>query len=234
VQERARHGDELFWGGAVCWWGERRRLLTPHAGAFRSEIDCPVPGLLPESHRTLDSHAVVAHYVGGLTGHLVEPEVLQKIPYLEMKLRLPEHLLMRVDKLTMAHAVEARVPFLDHDLVEFATRLPPSYKLSDATGKKILKKAAAPYLDADMIYRRKQGFGAPMEDWFREGDFGARCLAAFEKSALAREGFFDNEYFTSLLRDQIAGRASSSFHLWTVMNAVLWHASWIEGREDCL
>ena len=50
--------------------------------------------------------------------------MLQKIPYMEMKLRLPEHLLMRVDKLTMAHAIEARVPFLDHDVVEFATRLP--------------------------------------------------------------------------------------------------------------
>ena len=99
-----------------------------------------------------------------------------------MKLRLAEHLLMRVDKLTMAHSIEARVPFLDHDVVDFATRLPPSYKLSDAIGKKVLKKAAEPYLDHDMIYRQKQGFGAPMDEWFREGDFGARCLAAFERS----------------------------------------------------
>jgi asparagine synthase (glutamine-hydrolysing) len=182
----------------------------------------------------LDSQAVVSHYVGGLTGRVGEPEVLQKMPYLEMKLRLPEHLLMRVDKLTMAHAVEARVPFLDHDVVEFAMKLPPSYKLSDATGKKILKKVAASYLDEDMVYRRKQGFGAPMEEWFQEGDFGARCLAAFERSELARAGYFDNEYFVSLLKDQIGGRASVSFQLWTVMNAVLWHASWIEGREDCL
>jgi len=233
VQARARGGQELFWGGAVCWWGERRSRLTPDLAPFRQPIDCPVPGLLPDSHRELDSHAVVSHYVGRLTGHLVEPEVLQKIPYLEMKLRLAEHLLMRVDKLTMAHSVEARVPFLDHDVVEFATRLPPSYKLSDATGKKILKKAAAPYLDEDMIYRQKQGFGAPMEEWFREGDFGVRCLAAFERSALRTEGFVDSEYFTALLKDQIGGRASASFHLWTVMNAVLWHASWIEGREDC-
>ena len=56
---------------------------------------------------------------------------------MEMKLRLPEHLLMRVDKLTMAHAVEARVPFLDHDVVEFATRLPSSYKLKDGVGKHV-------------------------------------------------------------------------------------------------
>jgi asparagine synthase (glutamine-hydrolysing) len=233
VQDRARRGQELFWGGAVCWWGERRGRLTPDVTPFRQVIECPVPGLLPDSHRGLDSHAVVSHYVGELTGHLVEPEVLQKMPYLEMKLRLSEHLLMRVDKLTMAHAVEARVPFLDHDVVDFATKLPPSYKLSDAIGKKILKKAAAPYLDDDMIYRRKQGFGAPMEEWFREGDFGARCLAAFERSALRSEGFIDGEYFTGLLKDQIAGRASASFQLWTVMNAVLWHASWVEGREDC-
>ena len=234
VADRARRGEELFWGGAVCWWGERRRRLTPDPSRFEESIDCPVPGLLPDSHRQLDSHAVVSHYVGGLTGHLVEPEVLQKIPYLEMKLRLSEHLLMRVDKLTMAHSVEARVPFLDHDVVEFATKLPPSYKLSGATGKKILKTAAEPYLDHDMIYRQKQGFGAPMEEWFREGDFGARCLAAFERSALSREGYFDNDYFVSMLKDQIAGRANASFQIWTVMNAVLWHASWIEGREDCL
>jgi asparagine synthase (glutamine-hydrolysing) len=150
-----------------------------------------------------------------------------------MKLRLPEHLLMRVDKLTMAHAVEARVPFLDHDVVEFATRLPPSYKLRDGIGKRILKKAAEPYLDHDMIYRRKQGFGAPMEEWFQEGDFGRRSLAAFERSALTKEGFFDNDYFRGLLESQMSGSGGYSFQLWTVLNAVLWHASWLEGREDC-
>src|SRR5262249_47419210 len=98
-----------------------------------------------------DSHAVVSHYVGGLTGHLVEPEVLQKMPYLEMKLRLPEHLLMRVDKLTMAHSIEARVPFLDHDVVEFATKVPPSYKLSNSTCKKIHKGAGERYREDEMI-----------------------------------------------------------------------------------
>jgi asparagine synthase (glutamine-hydrolysing) len=233
VQARARRGEELFWGGATCWWGDRRRKLTPDRTPFQQTVDCPVPGLVPDGHRTLDSHAVVREYLGPLDGRLDEPSLLQKVPYIEMKLRLSEHLLMRVDKLTMAHSIEARVPFLDHDVVDFARRLPSSYKLSDAIGKKVLKKAAEPYLDHDMIYRQKQGFGAPMDEWFREGDFGARCLAAFERSALRKDGFIDGEYFTGLLKDQIAGRASASFHVWTVMNAVLWHASWIEGREDC-
>jgi len=113
-------------------------------------------------------------------------------------------------------------------------RLPPSYKLRDGICKRVLKKAAEPYLDHDMIYRQKQGFGAPMDDWFREGDFGARCIAAFERSALSKEGYIDAAYFKALLEDQIAARQSASFPIWTVMNAVLWHASWIEGREDCL
>ena len=234
IQKRAMAGQELFWGGAVCWWGEMREQLTPRLDPFRGEIDCPVEGLLPPGHRSLDSHAVVRDYLAPLDGRLAEPEVLQKIPYMEMKLRLPEHLLMRVDKLTMAHSIEARVPFLDHDVVEFANRVPAAYKLQNGVGKSLLKKAAAPYLDEDMLYRRKQGFGAPMEAWFREGDFGARCLAAFERSDLRKQGFFDNDYFTDLLKRQIDGRGGYSFHLWTVLNAVLWHASWIEGREDCL
>jgi len=233
IARRAASGQELFWGGAACWWGDLRASLTPDGTPFREELDCPVAGLLPEGFRRLDSHEVVRHYLGPLQGRLVEPDVLQKIPYMEMKLRLPEHLLMRVDKLTMAHSIEARVPFLDHELVEFATRLPPSYKLKNGVGKYVLKKAAESYVDHDMIYRTKQGFGAPMEAWFREAEFGRRSIAAFERSRLAREGFFDNAFFLDMLRGQIAGRAGYSFHLWTVLNAVLWYESWIEGRRDC-
>ena len=73
-----------------------------------------------------------------------------------------------------------------------------------------------------------------MEEWFREGDFGARCLAAFDRSALAKEGFFDNDLRQRSAEGQMEGRGGYSFQLWTIMNAVLWHASWIEGREDCL
>lgn len=141
---------------------------------------------------------------------------------------------MRVDKLTMAHSIEARVPFLDHDLVEFATRLPASYKLRDGVGKYLLKRAAEPYLDSDMIYRRKQGFGAPMEQWFKEGDFGRRCLVAFERSRIRKEGFFDNEYVEGLLRAQMDGAGGYSFHVWTILNAVLWHEVWIQGNLNCI
>jgi asparagine synthase (glutamine-hydrolysing) len=234
TSQRAQAGLELFWGGAVCWWGEMRDRLTPNPAAFRQEIDCPVRGLLPDGHRQLDSHAVVREYLGCLDGRLANPEVLQKIPSMELNLRLPEHLLMRVDKLTMAHSIEARVPFLDHDVVGFATRLAPSFKLREGVGKYLLKKAAEPYLDHDQVYRKKQGFGAPMEEWFREGDFGRQCRAVFERSPLWKEGFLDREYFLGLLQQQMTGGGGHSFHLWTVLNAVLWHAAWIEKKSASL
>src|SRR5262249_20318546 len=233
IQRRAESGQQMFWGGAVCWWGDLRDRLTPARAPFRQGVSCPIDGLLPEALTTLDSHAVVDAYLRPLDGQLCEPSLRQAVPELEMMLRLPEHLLMRVDKLTMAHAVEARVPFLDHDVVDFATRLPPAYKLRDGVGKRIVKQAAEPFIDRDLIYRRKQGFGAPMEEWFREGDFGRRSLAAFDRSALVKDGFFDREYFRGLLTAQMNGSGGYSFQIWTVLNAVLWHASWLEGREDC-
>ena len=234
TQRRAEQGQELFWGGAVCWWGEMREQLTPHLEPFRQRVECPIENLLPDSFRELDSALISSHFLEGLSGKFSDEEVSHKIPYMERKLRLSEHLLMRVDKLTMAHSVEARVPFLDHDVVEFASRLPSTYKLNQGIGKYLLKRVAEPYMDRDLIYRKKQGFGAPMEEWFQEGEFGKRCVAAFERSAIAKEGFLDNRYFSELLKHQMNSGGGYSFHLWTVLNAVLWHESWVEGNKDCL
>ena len=232
-RRRAEAGEELFWGGATCWTGKMREQLTPNSAPFSDNTDCPVAGLDSRSHARLDSHIIVKEHLSGLS-RLSEPEVLQKIPYMEKNIRLSEHLLMRVDKMTMAHSVEARVPFLDHEVVEFATRLPSHYKLSDGIGKRVLKKGAEPYIDDDLLYRRKQGFGAPMEQWFKEGDFGPRCLAAYMRSPLRSEGYFNDDYFLGLMKHQMGPGGGYSFHLWTVLNAVIWHAYWIEGREDCL
>jgi asparagine synthase (glutamine-hydrolysing) len=73
-----------------------------------------------------------------------------------------------------------------------------------------------------------------MDQWFREKEFGERCLAAYRRSALRQEGYFDDGYFEAMLRRTMAGQGGNSFQVWTVLNAVLWHASWIEGRADCL
>jgi asparagine synthase (glutamine-hydrolysing) len=150
-----------------------------------------------------------------------------------MKLRLSEHLLMRVDKMTMAHAIEARVPFLDHDVIDFARRLPPSYKLADGVGKRVLKRVAERHLEHEVVYRKKQGFGAPMERWFRDPDFARRARAALERSELLKSGYLDSSFVFQLFDRQVSGSGGWSFHLWTVLNAVLWHESAIMGQPDC-
>jgi asparagine synthase (glutamine-hydrolysing) len=230
IIRRAETGKELFWGGAVCWWGILRSQLTPTLAPFKAPKPCPIDGLVPPGHIELDSHAVVSGYYRDAGSVWDEPEVLRKIPYMEHAIRLPEHLLMRVDKMTMAHSIEARVPFLDHDVVRFARRLPNEYKLADGLGKKILKKAAEPYVDHDLLYRRKQGFGAPIDKWFTDERFGKRCIDAFERSEIRKAGYLDNEFVMRLLKDQVSGRTNYGFHLWTVLNAVFWHERWIAGR----
>ncbi len=233
IRARARAGQELFWGGAVCWWGEPRRKLTPDPERFRRPIDCPIDGLLPDSHREPDSHRVVSSYMEELPGPLPPPEVLQKIPHLEFRLRLPEHLLMRVDKFTMAHAVEARVPYLDHEVVEFSMRLPDSYKLRGGVGKWLLKQVAEKHLDPGIIHRPKQGFGAPMESWFQDPEFARRSRAAVERSELLRTGLLNRELVADLLERQTRSGGGWSFQLWTLLNAILWYESWVVGRQDC-
>ncbi|HOQ48450.1 MAG TPA: asparagine synthase (glutamine-hydrolyzing), partial [Candidatus Kapabacteria bacterium] len=94
-----------------------------------------------------------------------DADYYQRMAYLELTQRLAELLLMRVDKVTMSHSIEARVPFLDHRIVEFSTALKANCKMPDGkTTKYILKKAVESILPKDIIYRRKQGFAAPVEE----------------------------------------------------------------------
>ena len=233
ILRRKSANQELFWGGAACWWNEIRNKLTPSATPFQQEVNCPVENMLPTTHTRPDSSAVVDYYLKPLSGRLSEPEILQKITYMEMKLRLPEHLLMRVDKLTMAHSIEARVPFLDHDVVDFARRLPLAYKLKDGLGKRIVKKAAEPYLPHEIIYRKKQGFGAPVDRWLRDPSFGKRVRNLTANSGLLKQGLLDQSFFNNMLEKEMASGGGNSFYIWTVLNVLIWYEHWIEKKSDC-
>ena len=101
--------------------------------------------------------------------------------YADLNLRLPELLLMRVDKMSMAVGLEARVPFLDHKFVEFAMSIPPALKTKNGTLKYILKKAIAGLIPDEILHRKKQGFGVPIQEWFvnRLGNFARAELSHF-------------------------------------------------------
>jgi asparagine synthase (glutamine-hydrolysing) len=148
--------------------------------------------------------------------------------YKELKLRLAELLLMRVDKITMATSVEARVPFLDHKLVEFAMSLPTQMKYRNGETKYILKQALRGVVPDRVLDRKKQGFGAPINEWMLDR-LGAFVEDSLLNSPLRRRELFDYDFIKRLLKEQRGGQANHSFLLWSLLNLSLWYEYWIEG-----
>lgn len=145
--------------------------------------------------------------------------------YLELKQRLPELLLTRVDKMTMAASVEARVPFLDHHLVEYALALPQTLKSKGHSGKHILKRALVDILPADLLHARKRGFGAPIELWLR-GSIGEP--SRLMDSTIRRRDYFDDKFIVRLLDEHRRGVRDWSWQLWALLNLSLWYERWID------
>jgi asparagine synthase (glutamine-hydrolysing) len=140
----------------------------------------------------------------------------------EFGLRMPELLLMRIDKMTMASSVEARAPYLDPQLIEFAARLPLSLHWQNGDGKRILKRAFEGVVPASVLARRKQGFGAPVWRWLAS-------LRSVAERELLREPLF--EYLNpAALREVLTGQ-SAGFQFWVLLNFALWHRHWIEGDD---
>lgn len=211
---RLAAGEELFWSGAFVFDEiNKARLLT-------SEVRRRLEGLT--------SYSVVRADLDRLLAARPDADQLERMIYQELKLRLAELLLMRVDKLTMATSVEARVPFLDHKLVEFAMSIPQELKYRNGVRKHILKRALEGVVPDWVIRRKKKGFGTPINEWMfdRLGRFVEHSLF---NSALKRRGLFDYGYIKGILEEQRAGRVNYSFFLWSLLNLSLWYDQWIEG-----
>jgi asparagine synthase (glutamine-hydrolysing) len=139
----------------------------------------------------------------------------------EFGLRLPELLLMRIDRFSMANSVEARVPFLDPEIVEFVYRLPLADKLQNGVGKLILRDAVDGIVPPWVLARRKQGFGAPVVDWL-QSSLGDVFRELLNDDAMRR--YFD----TGMLARALQPDGTSAFSLWPILNFALWHRYWIE------
>ena len=150
-------------------------------------------------------------------------DFLRKMIYAEFKNRLPELLLMRVDKMSMAVSIEARVPFLDHRLVEFAIQIPESLKIKHGVPKYILKKAAEGILPNNIIYRRKQGFAAPAIEWLRNGKLSPIAEDTILRSGLMKENLFRKKFIKRLFEEHRSGKANRSQHLWSLLVVSLWY-----------
>ena len=206
-------GEPLFWGGAVVY-----------DETFKPRI---LSQSLLERVNGLSSLQVVEGYLKHIEEERPYSDFLSRMTYLELKLRLPELLLMRVDKITMATSVEARVPFLDHHLVEYAGGLSRSLKVQGMSGKHILKRALEEVLPRDLLYEKKRGFGAPVREWFRES-LGTWFDDHLMNSTMRRRDLLNYEYIGRMLSEHRRKTKDWGFHLWALLNLSLWYERWID------
>lgn len=155
---------------------------------------------------------------------------LSRVQYLDMKTYLAGDILTKVDRASMAHSLEVRVPILDHKLVEWMSGLSPGLKLHGREGKYVLKKAMEPYLPDDILYRPKMGFAVPLASWFR-GPLRERVRKAVLGPVLARTGFFDQNFLRELVDQHQSGRRDNSAAIWSLLMFESFYRQ-LEGTED--
>ena len=230
IISRAARKREHFWGGAVAMWeSTKRSLVRPgRFDAAGTTGDHGLASLVPPGFFVPDTYEVVAHHLREFDRLAPDADVLGRMTYLEFKQRLPELLLMRVDKITMSTSVEARVPFLDHKLVELTMGLPIDVKVGGGVQKRLLKEAARGVIPDSIIDRRKVGFGAPMKEWLR-GEFGRAAEATVMRSPLREEGLFEYEHVKKLFAQHRAGQ-DRSLPIWILYNLTAWYDRWFLRR----
>jgi len=211
ILRRAASSEELFWGGAIAFTEEQKRLLQHKAN---------------DSWHDLSSLNVVKGHLDKIDSQKPGADFLERMIYLELKQRLPELLLMRVDKITMSTSVEGRAPYLDHKLVEFVMGIPSRLRVKNGQLKYILKKASEGIIPDNIIYRKKQGFSAPVKEWFG-GELGKYITYSILNSKIRERRLFNYEYIRNMLDKQQTGKADSSVHLWLLFNLSKWYDYWI-------
>ncbi len=223
--QRAAAGEPVFLGAALAFYDLEKN------GLRRWSRWDPSAGLAAQSYaggnpsfallrRIFPSATVAALPVAG---DIEKADFLKKMIAWECHQRLGELLLMRLDKMMMAHGVEGRAPFLDTELVELAMRMPSAFKISHGVGKAVLKQALASVLPHDLIARRKVGFCGGSGNMLTPAilDFAEKRIL---ETLPAHE--WRREALERLVADQRAGRGENSFQIWNLMNLALWLKRW--------
>jgi asparagine synthase (glutamine-hydrolysing) len=156
---------------------------------------------------------------------------LNRMLYVDTKLWLPDDLLARGDKMSMAASIEARVPLLDHKVVEFAASLPCHLKLRNLTRKYLLKKVAAKILPPAIIHRKKQGFPIPISTWFR-GEAKQFMTDLLSRETVKRRGLFDADYVQEIVQQHLRGTTDRGAQLWGLVLVELWHRQFLDSSPQ--
>jgi len=141
---------------------------------------------------------------------------LSQIQYLDYKTYLPGDILTKVDRASMAHSIEVRVPILDHQFIEWASSIRPDYKLRGNKGKYIFKKAMERYLPDDILYRKKMGFSVPVGKWFKR-ELRNEILALKNSPPLSDSGIFDMGFISTMVDSHLSGKRDFTVSLWSLL-----------------
>lgn len=203
---RSVNNQPVFWGGAESFTQSQKQKL------FSEDYKNRYP--------TLNSWQVIEPIYQKFKQKYKGNSDLHWMTYLDLNFRLPELLLMRVDKMSMGVSLEGRVPFLDHKFVEYAFSIPEKVKTKGGVLKYILKKAVRGLIPDDIIDRKKQGFGVPVHDWVLSdlGDDMRDAITDFNQAT----GYFNSDYLDELF----ATRQSSN--LWYLYNLSLWWREYVK------
>lgn len=153
------------------------------------------------------------------------PETIARLRYRDMTTYLPDDILTKVDRASMAVALEARVPLLDHRVVEYAWTLPPDRLLDGNQGKKLLRQVLYKYVPRAMVERPKTGFGMPVGDWLR-GPLKDWAGDLLSETSLRRDGLIDPGPVQQRWQEHLSGRRNWQHALWTVLMFQAWRARW--------
>lgn len=202
---RGSNDERVFWSGAESFFETEKHLMFSDR--------------LKNKFKKYSSWEVIEPYYKKFISSAPEISYLNWMSYIDLKIRLPELLLMRVDKMAMAVSLEGRVPFLDYKFVEYAMSIPSNIKTHNNELKYILKKSVEDILPHDIIYRKKQGFSTPVYDWFldRLGDISREKIANFNKET----EIFDSNFLQKLY-DKKQGNK-----VWYLLNLAAWWEEYI-------
>lgn len=177
-----------------------------------------------------DENDYVSNLMHAYARRVTSGDAVDELLYLDSKTYLVGDILTKVDRMTMANSLEARVPLLDHKLIDFVTRLSSELKLKDGVTKYILKKAVEPFVPHEILHRQKQGFGVPIDQWINS-ELRDQIRDTIISRKARERGYVNQSYVNVLLDEHARKRRDHSAQLWTLFMLEKWHQMFVDNVQ---